>query len=124
MKIEMNSEERAAFEMVKAIVEDGEAEINGNVYKFTKFTHKERKKVFAFFTSIAGQLQNGDMSFIDFERFDKIEEIISKHVTYKGSLLSVIGNSHWEENPGDYIPFVSVALQVISFPFMPANATG
>jgi len=116
-------QKEAALEMIRAIYDDGEAEINGQVYKFTKMTHKQRRKVFAYFTKVANSVQHNDMSFLDSDEFAKVEAVIMGSVTYNDSLLDKLGDRHWELYPGDYVPFISVALQVISYPFLPANHT-
>lgn len=113
-----------AQEMIKAVFEDGEATLDsGNSYRFTKMMHKERRKVFAFYSRIAGAVQNQDLSFLDSPDFEGVEGIINKRVTYEGSLLSVLGDAHWDKYPSDYIPFITTALMVISYPFFPAGPT-
>jgi hypothetical protein len=113
-----------AQDMIRAVFEDGEATLDsGNTYVFTKMTHKERRKVFAFYTHIAAQVQTQDLSFLDAPEFEAVEAIVNKRVTYAGSLLSVLGDAHWDKYPSDYIPFITTALMVISFPFFPAGPT-
>lgn len=118
------TDEEKAQAMIRAIFEDGEAEINGRVYKFTTMTHKQRRKVFAFLTRVAPAVDQKNLSFIDDPSFEPVEQIIHKAVTFDDSLLSVLGDSHWEKYPGDYITFTTVALQVISYPFTVADRTG
>lgn len=112
-----------AIAMIRAVFEDGEAEINGNIYRFMAMTHKKRRKVFAFYTSVQDQVAVKNMSFIDSPEFEPVEAIINDSVTYMDSLLSRLGDQHWENHPADYITFIMTALPVISFPFFPADLT-
>lgn len=117
------SDAKKAREMIRAVYEDGKAEINGREYCFTNMTHKQRRKVFAFMSRIGGLMQNGDMSFLDWPEFEAVEEVINNTVTFNASLLSRI-DGHWEKYPQDYVPFVSTAMGVISYPFLSASPTG
>lgn len=117
-------QEKQARDMIRQVFEDQEATINGRVYRFTKMTHKKRRKVFAFFTRFGGQMRQQDFSFLDSPEFEPVEAVINDAVVFNDSLLSRLGDSHWEEYPDDYLPFIGVALAVISYPFMPANPTG
>jgi len=117
------SDQQAAIAMIRAVHDDGVAEINGRSYKFLKMTHKQRRKVFSFYTRVANQVQRNDFSFLDMPEFEPVEAVVNKTVTYNDSLLSVIGDAHWEKYPDDYLMFVGTALAVISFPFLSANAT-
>ena len=118
------TQEEQARNMIRAIYEDGEAEINGRVYRFTKMTHKQRRKVFAFYTSVSGDVARNDFSFLDSDRFGAVEDVINKSVTYNDSLLSVLGDAHWEKYPDDYLQFIPTALGVISYPFLAGADTG
>ena len=118
------TQEEQARAMIRAIYEDGEAEINGRVYRFTKMTHKQRRKVFAFYTSVARDVERNDFSFLDSDRFAAVEDVINKSVTYNDSLLSVLGDTHWEKYPDDYLQFIPTALGVISYPFLAGADTG
>lgn len=111
----------SARSMIKAVHDDGFAEINGRQYDFTKMVHKERRKVFAFYTRIQAELQAQSMWFLESEEFKSVEAIIESRVLYNGQSLSKLGN-HWELYPEDYILLVQTALGVISYPFLPAPA--
>lgn len=108
---------------IKAVFDDKEAVINGRKYKFLKMTHKQRRKVFAFYSRIANRVQVGDFSFLDTPEFDAIEEIVASVVMYEDSLLFILGDSHWEKYPTDYVTFITTALPVISYPFFPDAPT-
>lgn len=117
-KEQQNKEQQEkALAMIKAVYNDGFAEINGNRYDFAAMTHKKRRKVFAFFTSIAGELTHQSMAFLDTDRFDEIERLMFDYVLYDGVQLSK-QSEHFESFPGDYIMLITTALQVISLPFM------
>jgi hypothetical protein len=106
--------------LIKAVFDDKEAEINGRKYQFLNMTHKQRRKVFAFFTSNMRAVQIGDMGFLDSPGFEAIEKVMHDAISLDGSLLSKLGDVHWEKYPGDYLPLTSTAMQVISLPFMDA----
>ncbi|MES0296924.1 hypothetical protein KDV31_16665 [Citrobacter amalonaticus] len=106
-----------ALAMIKAVYDDGFAEINGNRYEFAPMTHKKRRKVFAFFTGIASELSRQSLEFLDTERFEEIERLMFDYVIYDGVQLSKQPD-HFESFPGDYILLITTALQVISLPFM------
>lgn len=106
-----------AHKMIKAVYEDGEAEINGRLYTLTKTTHKKRRKIFAFFTSI----KEGDFSFLESKEFEGVEELINNIVTFDGSLISRLP-THWEDYPEDYIVFVTTMMGALSYPFLKGAA--
>ena len=109
--------------MVKAIFDDNEAEINGRKYHYLKMTHKQRRKVFAFYSRIQNRIQVHDLSFLDTPEFETIEAIMLAAVNYNDSLLSVLGDAHWEKYATDYVTFITTSLAVISYPFFPAVPT-
>lgn len=122
----MTPEQQAKMEearaMIKAVVDDGEAEINGRTYKFNKMVHKDRRRVFAYYTKIRPQVQRDDLSFMASDEFESVEAIINRTVSYNNSLLDRI-DGHWDNYPEDYITFITTALQVISYPFFAASFT-
>lgn len=109
--------QKKALEMIKAVYDDGYAEINGNRYDFAKMTHKKRRKVFAFFTGIASEMTRQSMEFLDTDRFEEIERVMFDYVLFDGVQLSK-QPEHFEEYTGDYVMLITTALQVISLPFM------
>lgn len=109
----------AGLAQIRAVYEDGEAEINGRVYKFHKMTHVERRKVFAYQTSIAGQMQAGNFAFLDTPAFAATEEVMWKSISFDGSSIAKL-RDHWEEYPEDYMMLISTAMGVMSYPFMRA----
>lgn len=119
----MDQQQQQGMEMIKAVYDDGFAEINEREYHFLKMRHQQRRSVFAFFSSIQRDIQRQDFSFLDDPRFKNVEKIIESSVSFDDSLLAKLPN-HWDEYPQDYLTFVSTALAVISYPFMPASATG
>lgn len=117
-------EQAKAKAMLLAIVMEGVATIDGRDYTFLKMTHKKRRKVFAFYSTVAVKVQNKDMSFLDSPEFEAVEQVVNESVSYNDALLSILGDSHWDKYPGDYVTFVMIALQVISYPFFPEDPTG
>ena len=113
-----------ALSMIKAVYDDGLAEINGREYVFSKTTHKKRRKVFAFYTKVTPLIQLRDFSFLDWPEWEVVEEVIGNIVTFDGMQLTKVGGreeSHWDKYPGDFITFISTALPVISYPFFPES---
>lgn len=115
-------DDQKGADVIKAVYDDGFVEIHGREYHFLKMRHQQRRSVFAFFSSIQRDIQRQDFSFLDDPRFATVEKIIGDAVTYEGSLLSK-RPGHWDDYPQDYLIFVSTALAVISYPFMPASDT-
>jgi len=110
--------------MIKSVYEDGVAEINGNSYEFAgKFNHKERRKVFAYYTKIAPMLEKGDFDFLDSPKFDDIEDLISQKVLFDGQQISKI-KDHWDNHADDYVVFITTAIAVVSYPFLKGSLTG
>lgn len=110
-------EQKKALEMIRAVYNDGYAEINGNRYDFAKMTHKKRRKVFAFFTGVASELGRKSLEFLDTERFEEIEQVMFDYVLFDDVQLSKQPD-HFESYPADYVILVNTAMQVISWPFM------
>lgn len=106
-----------AFDMLKAVNDDGKAEINGRTYVLTKTVHKKRRKIFGFYTKCQAQIIASDYSFLDSVEFESVENLINNIVTFNGDLISRLPN-HWEDYPEDYILFVVTMLGAISYPFL------
>ena len=108
-----------AQNQVKSVYEDKVASINGTDYEFSAFTHTERKKVFAFMSSIVNP-NDGTfrMDFWDEPRFNEVEQLINSKVMVDGIQISK-KHGFWDndEYAGDYIAFMMLAMQVISYPF-------
>lgn len=113
---------KAAMAQIRGVYEDGEAEINGRVYKLHKMTHVDRRKVFAFYTSVQHQANAQNFSFLDTPQFAAVEDVMWKSVSFDGATLNKL-RDHWEEYPEDYIQLVTVTMGVMSFPFIRAAAT-
>ncbi|ARJ43306.1 hypothetical protein B1H58_15535 [Pantoea alhagi] len=109
--------QKEALDMIRAVYDDGYAEINGNRYEFSAMTHKKRRKVFAFFTGIASELGRQSLEFLDTARFEEVERVMFDYVLFDGVQLSKQPD-HFESYPADYVMLVTTALQVISWPFM------
>lgn len=112
----MQEQREKAVAMVRAVYEDGVAEINDRKYKFHKMTHIERRKVFAFYTSINRQLHEDNMAFLDTPIYAAVEDVMWSNISFDGVTLSK-ARDHWDEYPEDYVRLVATALAVISYPF-------
>lgn len=110
---------QAALDQIKAVYDDGEAEVNGRKYRLLKMQHVERRKVFAFYTSVQNQLQQGNFLFLDSPAFAAVEEVMWKNVSFDGALIAKL-RDHWEEYPEDYMTLVSTVMGVMSYPFIRA----
>ena len=115
-------ERQAALANIAAIYDDKCAEINGNKYELTMTSHPQRVKVFSYLTKIQTSMQHGDLSFLDTKEFADVEKVINNVVTFDGSLLSRLP-THWDEYPEDYIPFITMIITVISYPFLRGKST-
>lgn len=115
----MQEQREKAMSMVRAVYEDGVAEVNGRKYKFHKMTHVERRKVFAFYTSVQRQIGSQDFSFLDTPQYANVEEVMWSNISLDGVMVSK-ARDHWEEFPEDYINLLSVAMGVMSYPFIRA----
>jgi hypothetical protein len=115
----MQEQREKAMAMVRAVYEDGEAEVNGRKYKFHKMTHVERRKVFAFHTSVQRQMSSQDFSFLDTPQYAAVEEVMWANISFDGVTINK-ARDHWEEFPEDYINLLSVAMGVMSYPFIRA----
>jgi hypothetical protein len=118
----MNDQQKAALEQIKAVYDDGLAEINEREYHFLKMRHEQRRKVFAFYTAVAHEVQNGSFAFMDTPKFAEIEKVMFNSITFDGSLLTKLPE-HWEEYSEDYVTLVATALGVISYPFLRGRLT-
>lgn len=106
---------------VKAVYDEGVAEINGTSYKYTKFTHAERLKVFSFYSSLVKNQATGEvrMDFWDDAKFHEVQRLIDSKVLVEDIQISKRPN-YWEqeENMDDFMPLMLLSLQVITFPFL------
>lgn len=114
---ELKEAQRKSMENIKAVFDDGHAEINERSYKFTVMTFSERRTIFAYMSSIKPLLAVEDFSFLDDPKFKEIEKnVIFKRVTVEDMALSK--KNVFEDYPEDYLMFISTALMVISYPFL------
>jgi hypothetical protein len=111
-----------SLEMIKAVYEDGEAEIHGRKYKLLKMRHQKRLQVFAFFSGVQGELSKGSFSFMGQPGWEEIEKKICQHVTFNGDLLDKVPD-HFEKFPEDYILFATTMLGAMSYPFLAGSLT-
>lgn len=118
----MDDQVKTAQDMIKQVFDESQAEINGRKYDFAKFVHAERRKVFAFASTVQYQLAAGDFSFLEAPAYAPVEKMMFDKILFEGGQLSKRPN-HFEDYPEDYIMLVTTALQVISYPFMRGNPT-
>lgn len=116
------SDIKEALSMIKAVYDDGVAEINGRSYTFLTMRHEKRRRVFAFYTSVGKDILSGSFAFLDTPNFSNVEKIINDSVMIDGSLISKLPD-HWDTYPEDYITFISTALGVISYPFLRGSSS-
>ena len=122
-------QKKKALAQIKAVYDDGVADINGREYKFLGTTHAIRRKIFAYSTKIQKDLGVGDFSFLASSEFVAIEKEINKMVTFQGNLLKTImgedgkSKNHWDEYPEDYVKFITCAMGVIGYPFLKGSLT-
>lgn len=118
----MDQDKQAALGMIKAVYDDGVAEINGREYKFTATNHAKRRKVFAFYSGLQSEIKKGDFGFLDSDAFKPIEKVIGDIITFDDSLISKL-QDHWEQYPEDYLQYINIAMGVISYPFLKGSLT-
>lgn len=111
-----------ALSQIKAVVDDGFAEINGRKYTLTKLTHNQRLSVFSYTTSVKEQLQAGNFLFMSTPEFKRVMSIMEKVVLFEDSGIDTL-KDHWEKYPEDFVIFVSTFMSVISYPFMIGSHT-
>jgi hypothetical protein len=116
-----NKEQDGALDLVRKVYEEKSATINGREYKITSMTHDRRRKIFAFFSAVQSDIQKGDFSFLDSEKFKEVEKNIESVVLFDGNLLKNIVPDHWEKYPGDYMLLIQTMLAVASYPFLSAG---
>lgn len=105
------------LDQIKAVYEDGFAEINGRKYEFSATNHSRRVAVFSYFTSIQPYLEKGSFSFLDSNEFKKVWKSIEDIMLYDGVQLSK-QPQHWDDYPEDYILLIVSTLSTISYPFL------
>lgn len=108
---------------IKQIHESGGFDVGSRQYTFAKMPYKIGKKIFAYLTVVASDLEAGNMGFIDSDKFEKdIEPLLMKYVLIDGFKLDTVPD-HFDEYPGDYMQFVMMSLQGFAAPFLPESAT-
>jgi hypothetical protein len=124
MTEEQQSERTQALAMLKAVYDDQSATLpSGREYTLTKMTHKQRRRVFAFFTRNQRDIQNGVYSFLDSAEFEPVEKVIMDTVLFEGTQISKLPNI-WDEQPEDYVIFITTMLGALSYPFLKGGSGG
>ena len=110
--------------MLKAVYDDQSATLpSGREYTLTKMTHKQRRRVFAFFTKNQRDIRNGVYSFLDSAEFEPVEKVIMDTVLFEGTQISKLPNI-WDEQPEDYVIFITTMLGALSYPFLKGGSGG
>jgi len=121
---EPQSDRQQALAMLKAVHDDQAATLpSGREYTLTKMTHKQRRRVFAFFTRNQRQIRIGDFSFLDSSEFEPVEKVIMDTVLFEGAQISKLPNI-WDDQPEDYVIFITTMLGAISYPFLQGGSGG
>jgi len=124
MTEEQQSERTQALAMLKAVYDDQSATLpSGREYTLTKMTHKQRRRVFAFFTKNQRDIRNGVYSFLDSAEFEPVEKVIMDTVLFEGTQISKLPNI-WDEQPEDYVIFITTMLGALSYPFLKGGSGG
>ncbi len=115
LQLELTEERRA---IIKAIIDDGCMEINGNKYEIMKFNHKTRLEILEFIHKMDSGLE-----MIGGNGWQFAEKTMSSRITFNGMQVSKL-KEHWEEHAADYMTYMEYALQVVAFPFLSGKRTG
>ena len=118
-----NKSQEAGQAAIKAIHSKGFFEIGDNKYTFTKMPFKSARKIFAYLTEVASELETGKLGFLDSVKFDgEIEPLLFQYMLVDGCKVSTVEN-HFDENASDYFQFVATAIQGFAAPFLPEVAS-
>lgn len=104
--------------LIKEIIDDGVMEINGHKYSIMKFNHKTRLIILEFLHKMeAGKAMIGGAD------WQFIEKELCQRITFDEMQISKLPD-HWEgEHAEDYITFMTMALQVVAYPFLTGKRT-
>lgn len=98
---------------LQEIISDGVMEINGNKYTILKFNHKTRLTILEFLHKM-----EAGVAMIGGDAWQFIEKQLCERITFDGMQISKLPD-HWEgEHAADYITFMTMALQVVAYPFL------
>lgn len=109
---------KKAKKLLKAIIDDKCAEINGRKYILLNIGIRSSLKIFSYYTTVHVLFENSNYSFLDTDKFLEIEAIIFKHTSFENSVLS---EKHFEKYKGDYILYITTMLTAMSFPVFPES---
>lgn len=120
-----HAKQQEALRQIKAVVDDGNlATINGRDYKLTAFNHRKRRKIFAFYTKYAADLQRGDFSFLDTADWDEIERLLNDATLAGPDQVQISKQpNYWDEHADDFLQFVGTMLPVACYPFLSGSLT-
>ena len=123
MSTKKEQDAQKALAELKALHENGEFKIGDRVYGIGKMPFKLGRKMCAYLTVIAEELERGQLGFIDSAKFEsEIEPLLIEYTLVDGMKLSTIPE-HFDEYPGDFMQFVTSAIQSYAAPFMCGSGT-
>lgn len=108
---------------IEKMIDDGFCVINGREYEFDKMKWKDADLVSDFFTKNIHAIEAGQISLRKKEGFLEIRDLLFKHMSFDGHLLSKIQDSHFDEYRGDYYQVILYGLSVFSYPFIQGLAS-
>lgn len=109
---------------IKKIYDDGGFDISERKYTFAKMPFKKGRKLYAYLTVIAAEIEKGQMGFLDSDKFElSIEPLLMQYTMCDGFKLDTI-EDHFDEFTSDYNQFVMMSIQGHAAPFLPAASTG
>lgn len=98
-------------------------DIEGRSYELGKMPFKVGRKILAYMTVVAGEIEEGKLGFIDTDKFERdIEPLLIKYTNVDGFKLETL-EGHFDEYPSDYFQFVVKSLQGYAAPFLQGTNT-
>lgn len=95
--------------------------VDGRHYKFNPMPFKLGRKILAYMTTVADEIESGKLGFIDTTKFEnEIEPLLTKYTMIDGFNLNTL-ETHFDDYPSDYFQFVVNALQGFAAPFLPGS---
>lgn len=102
---------------IKEIYEQGFIEINGREYYFEKAKHRERIKVFAYFSQIQSDIAVGNFHFLDDDKFKRTMRIIDKYFLYDDIPIDK-REGHFDQYEEDFLEYVAFSMTLFCFPLV------
>lgn len=106
---------------IKAVYDDGFAEINDREYHFSKFRHNQRMTVREYIGTHQDKLKRGALAYGSKE-YKEVEKIMMDNMIHQGMQLSKLPD-HWENYPEDFDMVFATFIKVAIYPFMRGSNT-